>query len=206
MQCMIAHLVIATLDTARTWIESYAKEHNIPPQYRYTIEPVEKELSIAQIRELQKETAYRVREGRLFVIDRFETAAEEAQNAMLKMLEQPQETDHFILLCTNEQRAIATIRSRARTIRLSLASSPTTSKTSKTQLGTWRTATTDEDAKAYIDQAIDYERQMLRGGSSTTTIRRLISLRQLLNNHVTAQSVTDCVTLLYLPSPATKHS
>ncbi len=199
MQCMIAHLVTSDLATASDWIGEYATTHQIPAQFRYMIQPAEKELSISQVRDLQRETAYRVPQGRLFVVDRFDTASEEAQNAMLKMLEQPQESDHFILLCTNEQSAIPTIRSRVRIVRLKTPNDHTQAKSSITEndLTGWRTISAEEDARAYIDDAIAYERGRAPQEWNTAHLRRLLSLRQMLSNHVTPQSVADSVTMLY---------
>lgn len=196
---MIAHLVTSDLATASDWIGEYASQHHIPTQFRYTIQPAEKELSIAQVRDLQRETAYRVPEGRLFVIDRFDTASEEAQNAMLKMLEQPQETDHFILLCANEQSAIPTIRSRVRTVRLKKESAEKadTPPVSQSDLAGWRTISSEDDVRSYIDDAIAFERSRAPQDWNTSHLRRLLSLRQMLSNHVTVQSIADSVTMLY---------
>lgn len=196
---MIAHLLAADLASASDWIGEYAVHHHIPAQFRYTIQPAEKELSIAQVRDLQRETAYRVPQGRLFVIDRFDTASEEAQNAMLKMLEQPQESDHFILLCANEQSAIPTIRSRVRIVRIKQEQKNAAVATSVSQsdLKGWRTITSEDDVRAYIDDAIAYERSRAPQEWNTTHLRRLLALRQMLSNHVTPQSVADSVTMLY---------
>lgn len=194
---MIAHLVTANRETANSWIQNYIDTHHIPAQYCYTITPAEKELSIGQIRDLQREIGYRIPQGRLFIIEHFDTASEEAQNAMLKMLEQPHESDHFILLCPNEQAAIATIRSRVRVTRLQQPPSAATKSIAIEDLANWRSVQSEDDVRSYIDDAISYERSLAPTKWNTAHLRRLLSLRQMIQNHVTPQSIADSVTLLY---------
>lgn len=197
---MIAHLLVTSLDVARPWIEEYAAKHNILAQYIYWISPTEKELTIAQVREIQRETAYRIQSGRMFVVDRFETAAAEAQNALLKTLEQPFEEDHFLLICQAEQAAIPTIRSRTRIIHFQ----PNQSNDKKeedipsiSQLRAFQTTNDEEVVRTIVDGAIAYERHNLATHKSTKRLRELLRLRVLLSQNITPQSIADSTILLY---------
>lgn len=197
---MIAHLLVTTLETARPWIEEYAAKHHILPEYTYWISPTEKELTIAQVREIQLETAYRIQSGRMFVIDRFETAAQEAQNAMLKTLEQPFEEDHFILICPTEQAAIPTIRSRTRIVHFQsekLQVNNRQAAPSIAQLQAFHTTNDEDGVRTLIDGAIAHERQQLGTKNDTTRLRALLKLRVLLAQNITPQSIADSVSLLY---------
>jgi len=75
-------------------------------------------IGIDDVRELSQEAQYRPFEGswRVFIIDRAERMTPEAQNALLKTLEEPPETSHLVLVTGYPQRLLSTIRSRCQLI------------------------------------------------------------------------------------------
>jgi DNA polymerase III delta prime subunit len=68
--------------------------------------------SIAEVRELRKYLKLKATEPMVYVISNFDQVSVEAQNAFLKMLEEPQESVNFILTAASEDEVLATIRSR----------------------------------------------------------------------------------------------
>ncbi len=84
------------------------------PHYR-TIEPDGHTISIETIRELLNFTKLKIAgEGirRIIIIEQAQTMTTEAQNAMLKLLEEPPEGTVFLLDVANAQDLLPTVRSR----------------------------------------------------------------------------------------------
>ncbi len=75
-------------------------------------------IGIDDVRGLSQEAQYRPFEGsrRVFIIDRAERMTPQAQNALLKTLEEPPETSHLVLVTGYPQRLLSTIRSRCQLI------------------------------------------------------------------------------------------
>ena len=76
-------------------------------------------LKIADVRNLSNFTKLKVTEKTAIVIKNFHTASEEAQNALLKALEEPQENLYYILTAENIQNILPTIISRCQVIDVS---------------------------------------------------------------------------------------
>ena len=70
-------------------------------------------ISIGQIHELIDLCATKSTSPRYFVIEKAETMNSNAQNAALKLFEEPKENYHFILQTSEPETLLATIRSRA---------------------------------------------------------------------------------------------
>ena len=75
------------------------------------------EIKIAQIRSLLETLGLRPLEGlkKVFIIDPADAMNPAAANALLKGLEEPPEDSHFILLSSNPQSLLVTVRSRCQT-------------------------------------------------------------------------------------------
>lgn len=69
-------------------------------------------ISITQIRELYRQTAGKSTQPRFVVIDRADHMTREAQNAFLKLLEEPPAAIHFLLLHDQQSTLLPTISSR----------------------------------------------------------------------------------------------
>lgn len=87
-------------------------------------DPSKKSVSVRLIRDLQSDIAITPNEGRrkIYLIPRAQEMTEEAQNALLKVMEEPPSYGTFLLLTTNPDAQLPTIRSRA--AELSLAPLP----------------------------------------------------------------------------------
>jgi DNA polymerase-3 subunit delta' len=79
-----------------------------------------KEISISQIKELQRSAGLQPYEGkhRVFIIDGAEYLNEESANCLLKTLEEPPPNVLFILLTVNDNRLLPTIVSRCQRVEL----------------------------------------------------------------------------------------
>lgn len=73
-------------------------------------------ISIERIRELYVETRARQSIPSFVIIDDADAMTTAAQNSLLKLLEEPNESIHFILTSHSPDRLLATIRSRVRTL------------------------------------------------------------------------------------------
>lgn len=83
-------------------------------------EPEKKEFTVNLIREI-KESLYiapNELEKRVYILEEAETMNQSAQNAFLKMLEEPPAYVVFLLLCSNTENLLETIKSRAPILRM----------------------------------------------------------------------------------------
>jgi len=78
------------------------------------IEPDEGIVKIDQIRELQKKILEKpiISNKKVYIINEADTMKDPAQNCLLKTLEEPPEYATIILICTNEDNLLSTIKSR----------------------------------------------------------------------------------------------
>lgn len=82
------------------------------------VEPEKGLISIERIRQLYGQTKSIQQGKRCFVIDDADTMSHDAQNALLKLLEEPVQSVHFILTTHHDTRLLPTIRSRMQHIAL----------------------------------------------------------------------------------------
>ena len=78
------------------------------------IEPIEGKVKIEQIREMQRKVTEKpiISNKKVYIIENSDTMTTEAQNCLLKTLEEPPEYITIILICTNEDNLLSTIKSR----------------------------------------------------------------------------------------------
>lgn len=83
------------------------------PDFIY-IEPEENKIKIDQIRNMQLKVSEKpiISQNKVYIINDADTMTKEAQNCLLKTLEEPPEYVTIILIGTNEENFLATIRSR----------------------------------------------------------------------------------------------
>lgn len=88
----------------------------------FLVTPDGASIKIDQIRALQQEAALRprFRQGRVFIIDEAEKMTQQAQNSLLKLLEEPPEGLVFILVASATQNLLKTIFSRCQQIRFTV--------------------------------------------------------------------------------------
>ncbi|MEM6997472.1 MAG: hypothetical protein AAF413_01020 [Patescibacteria group bacterium] len=98
---------------------------------------------------------------RMIVIDDFEKLQHEAQNALLKSIEEPPEGTHFVLTTSNEDKVLGTIASRCQVVKMK--------RPAKEELRKIFTSSSDaEFERAYLiaDGWPGLLRQILEGGES----------------------------------------
>lgn len=102
-----------TGDACGTCIQCRKFEHGNQPDL-HVVEPDGNSIKIDQIRELQRELAYRNSgtERKIYIMKRAESMTLQAANSLLKFLEEPQASVVAILLADNGQAVLPTIRSR----------------------------------------------------------------------------------------------
>lgn len=78
------------------------------------IKPNDGKVKIEQIREMQRKVAEKpiISNKKVYIIENSDTMTTEAQNCLLKTLEEPPEYITIILICSNEDSLLSTIKSR----------------------------------------------------------------------------------------------
>jgi len=109
-------LLLITADPKE--VKKYLKKTIDKNSLFFEIIPEKKEFSIAEIKNLRKETAIYNSSKRVYLLENFHLSSIEAQNAFLKLLEEPPKNVLFIITSENVEKIIPTIRSRAKTIYL----------------------------------------------------------------------------------------
>ena len=81
--------------------------------------PYKRNILVDAIRDLEREAHFRPyeAEARVFIIDNAEKMNDQAANALLKTLEEPPATSHIILVTSQPDRLLPTIRSRTQAVR-----------------------------------------------------------------------------------------
>lgn len=107
---------------AHAFVKRHLEDLHIIPQDILTIALEEKAASIgiAQIKDVQKKVYYKPSAGerKAIVIQNAETLSEEAQNALLKVLEEPPKDTLFYVISTSREAVLPTIQSRCQIIEL----------------------------------------------------------------------------------------
>lgn len=194
-----------------SFIASLREKHSIPESHLYHIEPLKKEISIQQIREMKRASSLSSKGIRLYVIWDIDTAGIEAQNALLKILEEHAPTNQYLLVSQNPAGLIPTILSRSKTIELrkkstekenNAVSSDTVSLLEEAMgNGTYSFLAhpkalnmNKEKSQAFLDEVIWYYRRSLSEPShqSVAVIKRALGLRRLLAaNNLNPQLAID---------------
>ncbi len=99
-----------------------AKSGNHPDIITVAPEDKKKNISVSQIREIRQKAFIKphISKKRVFIIDKAETMNEQAQNALLKILEEPPASVIFILITESGAAMLPTVISRCVTYRLSV--------------------------------------------------------------------------------------
>ena len=81
-----------------------------------------KSIGISVIRDIRAQAYIKPQElqNRIFIIENAQLLTTEAQNALLKIFEEPPKGVHFFLLCENATSLLPTVRSRAPVLRMSI--------------------------------------------------------------------------------------
>lgn len=114
MQLMIPLILVSQ---NKTNINKYLQKQ-FPKTQIINLQPEKTEYSINQIRAIITETITLKPNLRVYYFESFDNSSLEAQNAFLKILEEPPSNIQFILSTFNEYKLIPTIRSRSRIVHL----------------------------------------------------------------------------------------
>jgi DNA polymerase III delta prime subunit len=109
-------LISKNQEAVEKYITEFIVRYGFSPFYVFHIHPVKIEVTIDQIRSLKKQLVTASKEKRLIIIHSFDAATLEAQNALLKTLEEKTESNQFILVGQNQERMLPTIRSRSKIV------------------------------------------------------------------------------------------
>lgn len=117
---MIPQLVIVNDENKKKdYIQGLMKDHSVSPYNVFNVRAEEGALGIDEIRSISQIILTHTDTARIVAIHSFETATEEAQNALLKILEEKSLNNLFVLFANNASRVIPTITSRTNTVLLS---------------------------------------------------------------------------------------
>lgn len=121
---MIPLIVVANNSKKSSdFIDDFVKKNNINKNNIFYISPEKKEFTINQIRNIKKEVVYAFSEPCLYILESFDLASYEAQNAFLKTLEEHNANVNFILLVKNYKHLASTVLSRSKVVTLDKTSS-----------------------------------------------------------------------------------
>lgn len=115
MQYMIPLLLVSD---DKKQIKKYLKTIEHEDDLFFEIIPLTGEYSVNEIKEVIKETKTYFRQRRIYIFKNFQLSSIEAQNAFLKVLEEPPHQVQFILTTNNPDSILPTIRSRTKIINL----------------------------------------------------------------------------------------
>lgn len=107
-------LISQSTEKIDNYISEHIKNEGYSPFNIFPVHPLKSELTINQIREVKKQIIDSVGSQRLFILYSFDNATLEAQNALLKTLEEQNGVNDFILVASMEERILPTIRSRSK--------------------------------------------------------------------------------------------
>ena len=100
------------------FIADYLKSNSISEYNVYRVSPEKEELSIVEVREVKKELVFSSTTARLIIFEKFESASIEAQNALLKTLEERNHRIHYLLIVSRTDKILPTVLSRTKLVEL----------------------------------------------------------------------------------------
>ena len=106
--------VIDALNTHKKLVKT-ALKFPVPqfPKTTFFLEPEKDAIKVDQIRTLESEMQNKEISSRFFIVKHAETMNEAAENAALKLLEEPKRNCHLVFLTTDETAFLETVLSRA---------------------------------------------------------------------------------------------
>ncbi len=201
------------------FITHYIDKHQISSFSVLKYQPEKKELGIDTIRALKMQTVTQVSQRRLIILFSFETASVEAQNALLKTLEEKTASNQFLLITNNAERVLPTIRSRSRHIFLK-----NTHETIEKGYDAFFTSIIEKNTFAYlgdaliqgitrekaielVDASIVFLRNQYLSLSSVTEImKRALVVKQLLQNNNTNPQLSVDNYLIFFKKQSAKNA
>ena len=192
-------LITKTPKTARGWITTFCKEKNIAAIDQHNI-IIEGSIGIKDIRTLQKDLFLTPVQSKTkaIIIQNGDTLTNEAQNALLKTLEEPPDNTIIIISAQNKNAFLPTVLSRCKIIELGNQNKESTENfsTFNFQLSTipigdrlayaQNISKTKEEAISWTEQSIITLRDDLLSSHSSSGKNKLVKcLRELQRAHTT---------------------
>lgn len=204
IQYMISHLLISE---KKKITDKYVKDNFLGKSVLFfEMSPAAKKYSIAEVKQVLSEVKIYNPQKRIFYFPSFDDASLEAQNAMLKILEEPPNQVLFILTSSSVSRLLPTIVSRTKVIKLGESPKPTIDEKVSSALRLFIlkkglgfldfeifSCKTAAEAIALSDQmALFFRQNILTDKNSPLIIKEILRLRGLLeNNNITPQMTID---------------
>lgn len=205
---MLPLIVLHRLDDDfETYIEKFIVDNLIRIYNISRIRPVKTELTIDQVRAVRKEISRFSSETRLYILYSFDMASLEAQNSLLKTLEERNISNQFILGAKNAERILPTIKSRASIVTVGTSDIQVVrdetdnfltrfvkDKTFDFMADPLVQAPVKEQAVLFFDECMLFFRTVLKEGnaSAVPVIKKASSTKELLqNNNLNPQMAVD---------------
>lgn len=116
---MLPRLVVSvSKQISEEYVKKVIHDEHIHQYNVFTLEPEDATLSIDQARSLSSAFLTKTPDLKLIVVHSFDSSTVEAQNSLLKLLEEKTEQALFLLFVANAQSVLSTIRSRTTVIQL----------------------------------------------------------------------------------------
>ncbi len=200
-------LVSKNQNNHEEYISDFISKQKILPYSVFRVKPVKDEVGIDQIREIKKETVVFDKNKRLFVIYAFDTASVEAQNAILKTLEEKSGHNQFILLAFNIYHILQTVQSRSKVVKLDKIGRSEIDAETMQLMNKLKTDTNFSflnsksvyginkiEAIVLIDKLLDYykSRLSIETKAAPIIIRKCLQIRKLIqDNNLNSQLAVD---------------
>lgn len=206
-------LIAKTEEVAREFIAVFQKRHGFSAAFLFELSPLKTEITIDQIRELKKQIITTTKEKRLIILYSFDKANIEAQNALLKTLEEKNDSNQFILVVKRVEQVLPTIRSRSQIVQsTSEESAHTVRETTQILLNAIVQeknfaflshasiqSITKEDAEVLLEEILIYLRTMLPeyAQQMPQLLKKVLLLsHQLQHNNLNPQLTVDSALLV----------
>lgn len=178
-------------------INEYLQKSKKTGEIHLIISPKQTEFSIDEIKELIREANIAHIEKRVYVLFNFHKSSLEAQNALLKIIEEPPENTQFILTVANQNRLLPTIISRSKIIILNKKKLQKVSPAVKKILDDFISNKTDRfpnfESIDTLPQMLDFFRLRLQQDKeSSKIIKEILKVQNLVeNNNLNKQLAID---------------
>lgn len=200
-------------EAVEDYLVTFKQKQGFLSAYTFEIRPLKTEITIDQIRELKKNIITATKQKRLILLYSFDNANLESQNALLKTLEEKNDSNQFVMVVKNVERVLPTIRSRSQIISLLSQESATVVQESTKELveailnkNTYHfmahpsiQSITREDALQLLEEVLMYlkETYLVEKKQTAPLLKKLLEQLQLLqNNNLNPQLAIDHALLL----------
>lgn len=175
-------LVTDNESEGESFIKTQIKKYRIPEYGIYRIKPEKGIITVEQIREIRSEFYLSCPYDRMFIFFDFGNASWEVQNMLLKLLEEQNARNHFVLITGSLYGLLPTVRSRSKIVFQKLYSKQKDFhfETDQINFGSYPASITREFALKQIDGLLSSHLDRLRlqpDFFEVTILRRVLETR-----------------------------